>query len=467
LDYQVELFSDDTDDEPLPPDSSTTSIRRESQSSEARAVLRTVYGALSTKVWAAKKATVRRAEKSMGGMILDAKARKARDCLFLGDSEDDRKARDCLAAEDLVSTIFGWFFGGAPAGPEPWRARRPELADGVEYGLEALEVLGLIGRGAFGNVSLVRCGVTGQLLALKEVSKGMLVESQMQESLELEKEVMQAVDSPFIPKLAATFNSAQSVYFLLEAAMGGNLDQVYMTEGFFGSQPHARFYTACVTCALEHLHSRFILHRDLKMENVVLNSRGYAMLCDFGTANFAANYRNYTTYGTPEYMAPEVIDGIGHRFGADWWSLGILVYELNTGETPFQAEDTLAILEKITSKDALASVPLPDATWAGLVRGLLQAHPEKRLPMQNGGIKNLKEHDWFAEVEGGGASWWEALARLELTSPFVPTLASPEDLSSLSAEDLDPPMRQTFLLWDEDPFCRFEDKMGPRIVSLE
>jgi serine/threonine protein kinase len=327
--------------------------------------------------------------------------------------------------------------------------------------MDQLQVLGLLGRGAFGSVSLVRCRVTDQCLALKAVSKGMLVELQLQSSLKMEKEVMQALSSPFAIKLAATFNSDQYVFFLMEAAMGGDLHLVYRQQRLFGSQPHARFFVGCVALAFEHMHSRFILFRDLKMENIVIDSRGYAKLCDFGTAAFA--YRvHYTMCGTPEYMSPEVIRGIGHHCPADWWTLGILTHELLFATTPFEADDPLVTFDKIT-KRGLKSVKLPDRSWAEIVRGLLDPDPDNRLPMRDGGIRNLKEQAWFAEA--GGQSWWAALERRALEPLHVPSLDGPEDMHNFAAADQEAPQRRTYHSCGTGWDASFEDKVGPRVMK--
>jgi serine/threonine protein kinase len=226
-------------------------------------------------------------------------------------------------------------------------------AGGPDYDLDQLQELGKLGTGSFGEVLLVgyegigssHTDQTGSLFALKTVSVQRVYEANIEESVKVERAVLEATDSPFVVRLAASYASPSYFYLLLEVALGGDLNCLYQHGGFFGSEPHARFYSACALLALEHLHGRRILYRDVKMENLVLDRKGYVKVCDFGVSSFNFD-RSFSICGTPEYMAPEVADGSGHTCAADWWSLGVLVYELLQGCSPFLADDAATMFAK-------------------------------------------------------------------------------------------------------------------------
>mmetsp|Transcript_22039 Transcript_22039/g.58185 ORF Transcript_22039/g.58185 Transcript_22039/m.58185 type:complete len:283 (+) Transcript_22039:2-850(+) len=263
---------------------------------------------------------------------------------------------------------------------------------------------------------------------------------------------MQATDSPFLVKLAACFDRDQELFFLLEPATGGDLYTIYRWRNFFGFEDHARFYMACTTCALEHLHGRGILYRDLKMENVVLDARGYAKLCDFGTSTFAD--RAFTMCGTPEYMAPEVFSGTGHGPAADWWTLGVLGFELMMAQTPFMDADPLQIFRN--AREGIDRVQMPgDKHWAALVKSLCRPNPIHRLPMLPRGLEQLRSQEWWSGFD------WGSLEAQTMPPPHVPTLRGPDDLRNFNCEGQDQPARLTFHDWGEGWFEGFEDPVGP------
>eukprot|EP00927_Polykrikos_kofoidii_P059651 TRINITY_DN54793_c0_g1_i1.p1 TRINITY_DN54793_c0_g1~~TRINITY_DN54793_c0_g1_i1.p1 ORF type:complete len:891 (+),score=174.76 TRINITY_DN54793_c0_g1_i1:362-2674(+) len=324
----------------------------------------------------------------------------------------------------------------------------------VEYNLAKLEVLGLLGCGGFGVVNLVKCGVTGGTFALKTLSKGHIIEQQQQESIMTEKAIMRMTDSSFLVRLAATFNSKESIAFLIEAALGGELFTVYLQEDLHGSEPHAIFYVACVTRAFCHLHARSIVYRDLKPENLLLDSKGYCKLADFGLAKFVVGH-SFTTCGTPDYFAPEMVSGSGHTVAVDWWTVGILAYELMTSETPFCANDTMEIFKKILMGPESARFP-PSALWTKFVKDLLVRVPGDRLPLRRGGIANLEGHSWFTTNRFS----WEALDASTMIAPYVPHVKGITDCSNFDASMDDAPPKVCYIDpgtgWDDD----FEDRWG-------
>lgn len=326
----------------------------------------------------------------------------------------------------------------------------------VKYELRALKQIGLIGCGGFGTVTLQRCTLTDKIFALKTLSKGFMVQRGQQQSVLNEKNVLRMTQSPFIIRLAATFNEPQRLHFLLEPALGGDLFTVYQKNEFHGSVVHAQFYVACVVRAFQHLHQRHIIYRDMKPENLLLDSKGYCKVADFGLAKFVIGYA-YTTCGTPEYFAPEMVLHMGHSTGVDWWSLGILAYELVVGDSPFAASEPMQVFRLI--KQGIQAVVFPKSppgAWAEFVQALCQEEPSERLPMRRGGVHNVEAHDFYSGFD------WAALDSRTMIAPFVPVLKRQDSLANFDVGDVRRPptirYEDTGTGWDDD----FEDRRGPK-----
>jgi len=311
-----------------------------------------------------------------------------------------------------------------------------------------LKTVGLLGCGTFGYVELQEHTKTGHTYAMKTLSKGFIVRAHMQESVMNEKKILMMTNSPFVIKLFETFNEKESMAFLLEPALGGELLTVYKAKGFYGEEKHAKFYLACVTLALDHLHARRIIYRDLKPENLVLNKHGIAKLIDMGLAKFVIG-RTFTTCGTPEYFSPEMISSTGHTSATDWWALGILGFELMAGHTPFAAVHPMGIYSNVVKGiDKVKFPPKCQGTVKDLIKCLLQQDPSWRLPMKPGGVQNLKDHSWFSLWD------WDSLQALTLEPPFKPTVRNKKDLSNIKASREDMPRPVDYIDdgsgWDKD-----------------
>lgn len=313
-----------------------------------------------------------------------------------------------------------------------------------------LQRIGRLGVGAFGLVTLEADRRTGRTYALKAVSKGYLQHLRMQYSVLNEKRILKMLDTPFVVRLLATYNGKEYVYFLLEAALGGEMFTTYERLSLYGSEKHARFYMGCVTEALTHLHKHNVIYRDLKPENLLLDTRGYCKLTDMGLAKVTKG-KTYTLVGTPDYMAPEVINQTGHTKAVDWWMLGVLLYELLSGRAPFEADSTPQVYELV--KRGIAHVRFPAACRGpakDLVQLLCSPQPEARLQ-----TPELCEHAWFSSGRDGFD--WAALRRLNLQAPYVPQVRGARDLANFrTCEGEDPPCtayRDDGSGWDAD----FED----------
>ncbi|NXU49657.1 KGP2 kinase, partial [Turnix velox] len=200
---------------------------------------------------------------------------------------------------------------------------------------QSLEVVTTLGVGGFGRVELVKVKNENVAFAMKCIKKKHVVDTKQQEHIYSEKTILEQICSPFIVKLYRTFKDNKYVYMLLEACLGGELWSLLRDRGSF-DEATTKFCVGCVTEAFDYLHHIGIIYRDLKPENLILDAEGYIKLVDFGFAKkIESGQKTWTFCGTPDYVAPEVILSKGHDFSVDFWSLGILVYELLTGSPPF------------------------------------------------------------------------------------------------------------------------------------
>merc|ERR1712060_395637 len=296
-----------------------------------------------------------------------------------------------------------------------------------------LQRIGLLGCGGFGAVELWEHKVTGETYAMKGLSKGYVVQTGMQESVMNEKNILMMTNSDFIIKLYETYNGSQTLYFLMEPALGGELYATYNRKGFHGSEKHAMYYIAGVVCAFEHMHERRIIYRDLKPENLLVTEKGHEKLTDMGLAKFVIG-KTYTTCGTPDYFAPELIASTGHTTAVDWWGLGILTFELMSGHPPFESAYPMQIYSKVMK--GINKVPFPvkcQGVVGDLIRALLKKEPSERLPMRPGGTRNIKDHKWYQDFD------WGAMESGSLEGPYKPTVKSKKDIANFSARAEDMP----------------------------
>merc|ERR1719394_1989828 len=204
----------------------------------------------------------------------------------------------------------------------------------------------------------------------------------------------------------------------MESALGGELYATYNRRNFHGSEKHAKFYIAGVICAFEHMHERRIIYRDLKPENLLINEEGKLKVTDMGLAKFVIGM-TYTTCGTPDYFAPELIASIGHTNAVDWWTLGILIFELMSGHPPFESAYPMQIYSKVMKGINKVNFPPKCQGAVGdVIRALLKNEPSERLPMRPGGVKNLKAHKWFENFS------WDDMANLAVDQPYKPVVKS-------------------------------------------
>ncbi|OVA13704.1 Protein kinase domain [Macleaya cordata] len=296
--------------------------------------------------------------------------------------------------------------------------------DNVDYhsmdvkgvGLEDFEIMKVVGQGAFAKVFQVRKKGTSEIYAMKVMRKDKIMEKNHGEYMKAERDILTKVDHPFIVQLRYSFQTKYRLYLVLDFVNGGHLFFQLYRHGLF-REDLARIYAAEIVLAVSHLHANGIMHRDLKPENILLDADGHAMLTDFGLAKqFEENTRSNSMCGTLEYMSPEIVLGKGHDKAADWWSVGILLFEMLTGKPPFCGGNREKIQQKII-KDKIKLPGFLSSEAHSLLKGLLQKEVSKRLGSGPGGSEEIKRHKWFKLIN------WKKLEAREIQPSFLPEVA--------------------------------------------
>ncbi|XP_066532483.1 cGMP-dependent protein kinase 1 [Hoplias malabaricus] len=267
-----------------------------------------------------------------------------------------------------------------------------------------------LGLGGFGRVELVTTLHHGKYFAMKKVSKKLIVEKRQGAHVIFEKRILQEIESDFIVRLHAAFKDSRYIYMVMEFCSGGEIWTKLKEVGRF-EENIAVFVAACVVEAYSYLHKKNIMYRDLKPENLMMDTKGYVKLVDFGFAKeLRRGQKTYSFCGTPEYMAPEIIQNKGHDFGADFWSLGVLVFELLVGSPPFSSSEPQKIYAKIL--DGVVKFPPYMGEGArSLISKLCRPRPGQRLGNTKNGIKDVRNHRWFNSMN------WHRLRMGQISAP--------------------------------------------------
>eukprot|EP00004_Rigifila_ramosa_P004623 TRINITY_DN150_c1_g1_i1.p1 TRINITY_DN150_c1_g1~~TRINITY_DN150_c1_g1_i1.p1 ORF type:complete len:469 (+),score=122.38 TRINITY_DN150_c1_g1_i1:34-1407(+) len=298
---------------------------------------------------------------------------------------------------------------------------------GKRVGVADFEIMKVLGRGGFGKVTQARKKDTGRIYAMKAIRKEHVVQRNEVDHTLSEKDVLAKVNHPFIISLKFAFQTEDRLYLVLDFCNGGELFYHLQQEEKF-TEARARFYAAEIVLALGYLHEMGVIYRDLKPENLLLDSFGHIVMTDFGLCKqgIGIGEETSTFCGSLAYMAPEVLDppasgGYGHA--VDWWSLGCLLYEMMAGMPPFYSQDQHEMANMIRSKKLEFPASFSEDAKS-LISGLLQRDPKQRLR----NVNDIKAHPFFKTID------WNQLYQRRVDTPFRPQIKSASDVSNFDQE---------------------------------
>jgi len=282
--------------------------------------------------------------------------------------------------------------------------------------LHEVKRLAVLGDGGFAQVVLVR--YHGSLYAMKVLNKAHLCAERLAVHVERERQIGFACKSPFTVQLKYTSQDTMHVYMLMEPVLGGELFtylEHHCASRNRGILEHtAAFFAACIVLAFEYLHDHNFIYRDLKPENLLIDEKGYIKITDFGFAKELTEGKTYTTCGTLDYMSPEMIQKIGHAHAADWWSLGVVIYEMVIGLPPFYTSRNDREKVEWIRKARLKFPIYVTSECQDLILNLMKVQPSRRLGSTAEGVDAIKKHPWFKTVD------WKQLAARKHKVPYLP-----------------------------------------------
>jgi serine/threonine protein kinase len=286
------------------------------------------------------------------------------------------------------------------------------------FALENFELKETLGTGTFGRVRLTNCNIDNKHYALKMLKKVDILRLKQVDHIKSEVRILSMIEHPFIVNMAGHFQNDQALFMVIEYVQGGELYSHLRREVRF-SDEKSKFYATEIVLAFSYLHGLKVIYRDLKPENLLITAAGHVKITDFGFAKVVED-RTWTLCGTPEYLAPEIIQSKGHGKSVDWWALGVLIYEMLAGYPPFYDESPFGIYQKILA----GRVEYPrhiDPKAKDCIKKLLAQDRTKRLGCIKGGAVSVKNHKWFAKLD------WNAAFQCAIEPPFKPEIAGDAD----------------------------------------
>ncbi|KAL3287827.1 hypothetical protein HHI36_002286 [Cryptolaemus montrouzieri] len=289
----------------------------------------------------------------------------------------------------------------------------------AKIGLDEFNFIKVLGKGSFGKVMLAEKKDTDEIYAVKVLKKDVIIQDDDVDCTMTEKRILAlAAKHPFLTALHTCFQTADRLFFVMEYVNGGDLMfQIQRARKF--DEARARFYAAEVTLALQFLHKNGVIYRDLKLDNILLDAEGHCKLADFGMCKEGIlDGATTTTFcGTPDYIAPEILQELEYGASVDWWALGVLMYEMMAGQPPFEADNEDDLFESILHDDVLYPVWLTkDAV--NILKGFMIKNPSRRLGCvaAHGYEAAIRVHPFFKEID------WTALEQRKVKAPFKPKI---------------------------------------------
>uniref|UniRef100_H2Z5X8 protein kinase C n=1 Tax=Ciona savignyi TaxID=51511 RepID=H2Z5X8_CIOSA len=337
----------------------------------------------------------------------------------------------------------------APSYTEDSKSNPEEASNTASgFGLKDFDLLKVIGRGSYAKVLLVRLKVTDKMYAMKVIKKELVTDEEDIDWVQTEKHVFETASNyPFLVGLHSCFQTPERLFFVIEYVNGGDL-MFHMQRQRKLPEEHARFYAAEIVLALHFLHEKGIIYRDLKLDNVLLDTDGHVKLTDYGMCKEGVRKGNTTATfcGTPNYIAPEILRGEDYDFSVDWWALGVLMFEMMAGRSPFDivgmadnpeqnTEDYLfqVILEKVIRIPRSLSVKA-----SSVLKGFLNKIPVDRLGCNHeSGFQDILDHIFFRTID------WDLLHAKQVVPPFRPNIEDDLGLDNFDKQFTQEPVQLT------------------------
>lgn len=313
-----------------------------------------------------------------------------------------------------------------------------------KYSLNDFQIMRTLGTGSFGRVHLVRSVHNHRYYAIKVLKKQQIIKMKQIEHTNDERRMLKLVEHPFLIRMWGTFQDSKNLFMVMDYIEGGELFSLLRKSQRFPN-PVAKFYAAEVILALEYLHSHNIIYRDLKPENILLDRNGHIKLTDFGFAKEVQTV-TWTLCGTPDYIAPEVITTKPYNKSVDWWSLGILIFEMLAGFTPFYDPTPMKTYEKILA----CNVHYPShfhRDVIDLLQRLITPDLTRRLGNLQNGPADIRNHSWFSEVI------WEKLVLKDIETPYEPPITA--GVGDTSLFDHYPEEQPDYGIQCQDPYAQY------------
>lgn len=300
--------------------------------------------------------------------------------------------------------------------------------DNQKMTIEDFQLLKVLGKGTFGKVIMAAMKRTGEVVALKILKKEVIVAKDEVAHTLTENRVLQSTVHPFLTELRCSFQTKNRLIFVMEYVNGGELFFHLSKERVF-SEDRSRFYAAEIILAVKYLHEHKVVYRDLKLENLLLDSDGHIKLTDFGLCKEDITYGSTTkTFcGTPEYLAPEVLEDNDYGHAVDWWGVGVVMYEMMCGRLPFYNRDHEVLFELILTEDVKFPARITDNARS-VLSGLLEKSPTQRLGGGPDDAKEVMKHIFFETIN------WDDILNKKVKPPFRPTVKSPTDVSNFDED---------------------------------